>query len=315
MDDAATFEAIVQPASILSLVAGESDRQLAWNMLQIAASLRLISHFFGEEWYRSILQRVEHEGLLPNPRLRRILRSDSQPSHPLTKDLWSGLPQHLIRVVHLAISLKVLGLDHPQSNVHLKLPELRSTSFAKAYYELKAAATYATAGFRVVFLRPAEGLKTPDFLVTDTNGTSAPVECKKRDTDAKSSIKVRANGVLDRLRDANSQLKQSGTPGICWIEVDDSLSREHPDLRIYQEYISAELPLLTSTHCVLLTWENVVAQTGVTHIFTGAIGMGNPGIQGTFPRDIWCNPNQIGHSFPSHLVDLPGEEPPATQPL
>lgn len=300
---------IVDKGTLLSIYQDDQDPHRAWNKVQLAASLRLIHHFFGDDWYRLVMGRVDSSGAMDDPKYRKYLRIDDPTRHPLNESLWSGQPAELVKIVRLGVALKVLGLDHPASDIDVKLPELRSASFSKAYFELKVAATYATSKFRVRFLRPEEGKRTPDILVGDSSGGEVPIECKKRDPVSTTGLEARANGVLDRIREANTQLKAFGVAGIIWVEVDDGLDFDDPEVAAYTEYVVSETPRITSAQCIVLSWEKLVETGDTTHLITGARGIPNDHVNPTVQREIWCNPDEIGKGFPPSVIDVPGGPP------
>lgn len=271
-----------------------SDRNVAWNIIQLKASLKLIKYSFGEDWYRQVLRRIN-------------AKNGIEEVHPLHHSLWSGKPEDLVRVVHLGISLKVLQFEKPANNLSAKIPDLRRAdlSFEKTYFELKTAATYSSAGFNVEFLRERKGKKTPDLLVIGGSGRSY-VECKKRDPQPCGELSTMVNGALDRLREANSQFKAVGEAGIAWLEVEDGLNHNHPHFAEYVRYVLEELSLLSRIQCVLITSIHILTSGNVTHHITAAKGVPNRHIVPTVPRDLWCNPLRIGRYFPAFLVELPG---------
>lgn len=276
----------------------DSDRPRGWNGIQLMASLRLICHFFGKDWYRdNISRRINAE-------------KGIEDTHPLNDAFWSGKPEDYVRILHLGISLKVLQFDNPARDLLAKLPDLSrsDSSFEKTYFELKTAATYASAGFQVQFLRERKGKKTPDLRVIRASEQTY-IECKKRDPSSQNDISSLVNGVLDRLREANAQFKGMGEPGIAFVEVEDDLNYQHPHFHQYSRYISDELALLSKIQCVVLSSLNILSKENITQIRTVARGLLNGHIVPTVTRELWCNPSRIGTAFPRFIIDLPGAPP------
>lgn len=302
-----TFDEIISEDRVIQDLKEQldSDGGLVWNMIQVRAALLLVHHFFGDKWYRLALAS-------PTPpeednwRLQKYLRDTRTESHPLNVSLWSGDPENLVKLLQLGASLKVLGFDHPESDLKSRIRALRSAEFSKAYFELKVAATYASAGFSVQFLRTRKNKHTPEMLVTEEGGASSFVECKKRDPKGGKSIAARASGVLDRFREANLQFKHADGAGIAWVEVEDGLTYDHPDVVTYMEYVQGEMRFLQNTQCAVITSVIVETKGNMIHHRTMAKGIANPHVAPTAPREVWCNANEIGDALPKCLVEVPG---------
>ena len=271
----------------------ETTQRQAWNLVQLAAAQRLIKHYFGKKWFNEY---IDKEGQLSD--------------HPLSLAVWSGKPSKLIKITSLGIALKVLNFEKRSEGLPLKIPKLKeaSSSFEKTYYELKCAATYAGAGFHVVFLRERKNKKTPDLLVKGS-GEEIFIECKKRDPKPTGDIDKKINGALDRISDAHAQIKDTNNCGIVYLEVEDHLNENSIEVNKYIKYISYELPFFESIQCVVLTSLNVFTKNEVVNRLTVAQGIPNKSVEPKITREVWCDPSIIGKYFPRHLLHFPGGPP------
>ena len=223
----------------------------------------------------------------------------------------TGRPELEVRVIRLGESLKILGFSENDTNLSVKLDELRSDTFAAANFELKVASIYARSGFDVKFLKPPKGSKCPDmFIERDTLKTV--VECKKRKPESDSSLPSRIGGVIDRLRDASQQIATVSTHGIVYIEVEDNLDYTSPEIRAYAGAIAATLPELVAVSSTILCWERIRhPRNDVVSLATEAVGIPNKNSSCPFLREIWCNPAALKPVKPTVLVDLaPPMRPP-----
>ena len=121
----------------------------AWNRVQSIAAFYLIYYFFGDRWYRLVFRDIKDASLF---RDRSYLRYVKHPRiHPLTEMTLTGRPELEVRVIRLGESLKILGFSENDTNLSVKLDELRSDTFAAANFELKVASIYGRSGFNVSF--------------------------------------------------------------------------------------------------------------------------------------------------------------------
>lgn len=290
-----SFDDIVQPRQLQDRFASVADRSLRWNLVQLQAALRLVAHFFGSEWYKVAIGGFNDPDTMASRTYHRLVRSE-QP-HPLGEALWSGEPQEYVRFLGLGAALRVLGCER-ETSLEAKLAELRSAEFAKAYFELKIAALYALDGFEVKFLRPRKAVKTPDFSVSKY-GLRTVVECKKRNTASDAPLQTRVGGVLDRLRDAHTQIAASSNYGVICIEVEDDLDFNSEAVKAYVNAVQSELPLLQAVTCVMITWETILhMQEEALSLSTAARGIPNTNLYSQrfspIPAEALCNPNVLG---------------------
>ena len=302
-----TFEEIVQKSTLEDVWKQSADPKSAFNMIQRVAALKLIHYFLGDQWYERCLARSTPD--FSDPRYLRLLRSSSPAKHPLNELLWTGQPSDIINIINLGLALKVLCIEYPESGVESRIADLRSVDYFKYFFELKVGLTYANLGFNVRYLDKRD-TRTPEMLVRGIKNYQSYVECKKRNPDSSSNLKQKANGVLDRIRDANSQFKSVSGMGITWVEVDSGLKKNGPELTTYLEYVLAELHFLTNTQCVLICSENVRSDDDLVLYSTSVTGVPNPSVQPTVPRELWCNPERLGRGTIRSIVDYPGAEHP-----
>lgn len=257
----------------------ESDPSVAWNMAQLRASLKLIRYFMGADWYaREIL---EHHV------------SNAKGEHAIKSLLWSGRPEQHVKIMMLGLALKTLGLDVPDTGLVQKMDELKYASFASVYFELKVAHIYARNGFKVSFIKPQYGKKTPDMAISK-NFLDAMVECKKR-------VGYGIAGTLDQLRRAKSQIAAVGKPGIIWIEVPDNSFQQEIECMPYLNAIQDELRNMPWISCVMLSWEQIAITDRKTYYGTKINGVGNRFSLSPIPQHVWCNPVHLD------LANLYGE--------
>lgn len=300
-DKSQTFEEVVNLPEILNWFSKQSDSKDAWNKAQLLAALRLIHHFFGEKWYGIVLQRIDEPSILNERRYLRFVKSSQV--HLLAQTFWNGGPEELVRITRLGEALKILGFAVEDANLSSKLEELRSDSFAKAYFELKIALIYARRSFKVRLLKPPKGLKSPDMLISQAE-IETFIECKKRKSESDSSLAAKVGGVIDRLRDAREQIVSVGKHGIVYIEVEDNLDYSSPALRAYTQAVIATLPELPEVSCVVLSWEKIEDRDEAVYLVTDARGIPNPVSLCPFPKEQWCNPAALAPLSPSSIVDL-----------
>lgn len=216
---------------------------------------------------------------------------------------WNGGPEELVRITRLGEALKILGFADEDANLPSKLEELRSDSFAKAYFELKIALIYARRGFKVKLLKPPKGSKSPDMLIGQAE-IETFIECKKRKSESESSLAAKVGGVVDRLRDAREQIVSVGKHGIVYIEVEDNLDCSSSAIQAYTQAIVATLPELPEVSCVVVSWEKIEDQDEAVYLVTDARGIPNPVSLCPFPRELWCNPAALAPLSMSSIVDL-----------
>jgi hypothetical protein len=313
---APSFEDIVHLKQILALewypspTDSKETWDRAWNHIQLIAAFSLIRHFFGDKWYKLVFREVIKNSTVPkDPSYLRYVRSSR--IHPLTKMALTGRPEIQIRIVRLGEALKVLGFAHNDTNLSVKLDELRSDSFAAAYFELKIALIYAHSGFDVKFLKARKGSKSPDLLIT-RDGVETFVECKKRKPESGFSLEARIGGVVDRLRDAHEQIAAVSKHGIVYIEVEDNLEYSSPEIVAYTNNVRATLLELPEVSCAILSREKIENRdNNVVALVTDARGIPNPKTLCPFPREVWCNPRALTSDAPVVIVDLP---PPMAPP-
>jgi hypothetical protein len=304
-----SFEDIVPVQEFLALdwYPTQSDSRevwdRAWNRIQVIAAFYLIYYFFGDNWYRLVFRDIQDANLFQDRRYLRYVKSPRV--HPLTQWSLTGRPEFDARVLRLGEALKILGFAENDTNLTVKLDELRSDGFAAANFELKIAFIYARSGFRVKFLKPPKGSKSPDLLV-QRDRFETVIECKKRKAVSDSLLPVRIGGVIDRLLDANRQVTAVGNHGIVYIEVEENLDYNSPDIRAYVNKIGSTLPEVPAVSCVILTWEKITyPQPDVVSLSTEAYGITNKNCSCPFPRQIWCNPAALAPRKPTVIVDLP----------
>jgi hypothetical protein len=303
------FEEIVSLEKILALewyprpTDSQETWDRAWNRIQVIAAFNLIYHFFGEKWYNLVFREIADSSILKD---RAYLRYVKRPRiHPLTEMALTGRPEMDIRILRLGEALKMLGFPPNDTNLSVKLDELRSDSFAAAYFELKIAFIYARSGFDVKFLKPAKASKCPDLHI-ERDSVNTVVECKKRRPESASSLPARIGGVIDRLRDANQQIATVSNHGVVYIEVEDNLDRNGVDSRAYVSEIVATLPDLSAVSCAILCWEKIsYPRADLISLSTEAVGILNKNSSCPFPRDVWCNPAALASPKPTVIVDLP----------
>ena len=304
-----SFEDVVPVQEFLRLdwYPKESDSRetwdRAWNRIQVSAAFYLIYYFFGDDWYRLVFRDIQDANLFRDRRYIRYVKSPR--IHPLTQWSLTGQPEFDARIIRLGQALKLLGFGEYDTNLATKLDELKSDGFAAANFELKIAFIYARAGFKAKFLTPPKGSKCPDLLV-QRDGFETLVECKKRKAVSDSPLPVRVGGVADRLLDANSQINSVGDHGIVYIEVEENLDYNSPEIRAYVDKISSILPQVPAVACVILTWENIThPRPDVVSLSTEAFGLTNKTCSCTFPRQVWCNPAALAARTPTEIVNLP----------
>jgi hypothetical protein len=298
MSKISSFEDIVRPKEILGQFATVADHKERWNKVQLTAAIRLIYHFLGHDWYELVIGRFGDPETMSTRAYRRLMRTKQPPVHPLAQSFWSGQPEEFVRVVMLGTALRVLGCEN-ETNLATKIDELRSSSFAKAYFELKIALTYLLNGFDVKFLepQPQKGIKTPDFSISKY-GLKTVVECKKRETTSAASLDTRVKGVLDRLDEAHAQIAAFSSHGVVCIEVEDNLDFANPTVKAYSDAIQTELPIIPEVTCVMLTWEKILVLKGNgIDLATGACGIPNRHprslLISPIPAEALCNPAEL----------------------
>lgn len=294
-----TFEDVVDPLYILKKYSTEKHLATRWNSIQLQAAVRLIYHFFGEDWYEIAFASPLDEKRTSTRARRRFEKLFKEKQHPLAQAYWSKTPEGLARVIGLGSALKVLGFNSGDTNLSIKIQELQSHSFLRAYFELKMAATYALSGFFIKFLQPSDGSKSPDLAVS-INEESTYIECKKREPISQAGLYTRTFSILDRLRDANSQISSVSNHGVVCLEVEDNLKNEGREIQSYVKAIQEELPLLPRVSCVLLSWEILKKTQSVTHLTTAARGIPNRHTpnKNPVPVECLCNPNYLIGNMP-----------------
>lgn len=130
--------------------------------------------------------------------------------HPLSEALWSGQPEHYIRVIQLGIYLNQLWRSDNGNRLSDKIKELRQYSFHHTYYELKMAAYFARRKHGVSFIPREAGLQTPDFRIDSIDGF-AFAECKRKDSE---SLQIDSD-----VEKAALQLEDYGGPGVIFVEL------------------------------------------------------------------------------------------------
>lgn len=303
------FDEIVRPKETLEQFSDVADPHERWNKVQLKAAMRLIHHFLGPDWYELVIMRFGDLEAMSTRAYRRLVRTRQSQVHPLAQSFWSGQPEEFVRVVGLGTALRVLGCEN-ETNLATKIGELRGSSFAKVYFELKIALTYALNGFEVKFLKPREGMKTPEFSISKY-GLKTVVECKKREVVSDAPLDTRVGGVLDRLREAHAQIIGASRHGVVCIEVEDNLDFGSVDVKAYSEAIKAELPNIPQVTCVMLTWEKILALKGNgIDLATGVSGIPNrhPWSLGfsSIPAEALCNPAELEQLEPYCVI--PGLE-------
>lgn len=299
-----SFSDIISPDQLLNLIDKSADPFDEWNKVQLLASLRLIHFFFGHEWYNLVFRRIEGTELFSDHRYRRYLKSRNENIHPLNDAFWQGEHIGLMQVIFLGVALKVLGTEMTESGLLGKLDELRSSSFAKTFFELDVALIYALKGFQVRFIRPIKGLKTPDLAISK-DAIQAVVECKKREGKNSTDQPTRISGVLDRLQDAYAQIRASSQPGIIWIGVENNLGAANPDRIAYAESIQAELHHMPQVCCVMLTSQMVHESDKWYFLSHQITGIPNLDCHSQIPQYLWCNPNHLKRSSIPEVFSYP----------
>lgn len=304
-----TYEAVVRPQELIDAYTDPSDPQKAWNLIQVAGTLRLVRFALGDAWYSIVLKHAEaDESLDPRARrkFRRLAKADPSRVHPLARSFWSGEPTRLIHLVRFGGALRTLLFEAGDTNWATKAEELASVDFAHAYFELKIASTYARNAFAVWFLPRLAGVQSPDIRVS-RDGHVAVIECKKRESHLALPLDRRTRGIIDRLRDARQQIAASQHEGIIYVEVEDQLPPA--DLEAYTAAVLSVLPELSGVCCAILAWEELTDVGDSLTVANGCRAFPNAGATCSFPIREWCDPTILGAVTPKYPVDY-GPLPP-----
>ena len=237
---------------IIALNSAETKLGKRFNLTELDLALETIKTVMGYEWYDTVLKQY------PDTQTRRYQKFvKSSAVHPLSQALWSGQPEHYIRVIQLGIYLNQLWRRDNRNRLLDKIMELRRYSFHHAYYELKMAARFDGRMPNVSFIPREPDLQTPDFRIDSTDGF-AFAECKRKDSDS-----LQIDGDVEK---AASQLEEYGGPGIIFIEVLKELDDEtaHKMLDRGKELLQGtrNICLLFVTHEVFLNEMGTIALSG-----------------------------------------------------
>lgn len=159
-----------------------------------------IAKFIGNEWLETELGKVELDGY-NNLNPMNLARMDM---HPLIKAI-VGTQIKLQRSKQAGKTPIALGRDELLQNLlHenltildplLDVADLQKRlrgkdEFPKAEYELAVAAGYARMGYKPSFIPRPSSRRTGEFYVSDKNGNTVLVECKKKDMTSPKEQKI-----------------------------------------------------------------------------------------------------------------------------
>jgi hypothetical protein len=234
---------------IIALNSAETEPGKRFNLTELDLALETIKTVMGHEWYDTVLKQY------PDTQTRTYQKFvKSSAVHPLSQVLWSGQPEHYIRVIQLGIYLNQLWRSDNSNRLLDKIKELRQYSFHHTYYELKMAAQFDERMPNVSFIPREADLQTPDFRIDSTDGF-AFAECKRKDSES-----LQIDGDLEK---AASQLEEYGGPGIIFIEVLKEIDDEtaHKMLDRGKELLQGtrNICLLFLTHEVFLKEMGTIA--------------------------------------------------------
>src|SRR5262249_14459274 len=144
-----SYQEVVQPDELIAHYQVPGDREKTWNMIQIAATLRIVKYALGDAWYNIVLKHAEADETLAKrerQQFRRLARADPSQVHPLASTFWAGGSADHLHLVRFGAALRTLLFDSVDSNWKVKADELASAHFAHAYFEVRIASIYARNG-------------------------------------------------------------------------------------------------------------------------------------------------------------------------
>jgi hypothetical protein len=304
-----TYEALVRPQELIASFSVPSDSQRGWNLVQVAATLRLVRFALGNAWYNVVLQHAEGDEKLDAGKrreFRRLAKAAPSEVHPLADTFWTGGPSELVRLIRFGGALRTLLFEAGDTNWKTKAEALASVDFAQAYFELKIASIYARNGFAVWFLPRLTGVQSPDLRLSK-DGHTAVLECKKRVSHITAPLQRRIRGIIDRLFDARDQITASGHQGIACVEVEDDLPPG--DLAAYTAAVRPVVSELLGVCCAMLTWEALTDAGDFVKVGNRFMAFPNPHEGCTFPLRTWCDPALLGQVAAKYPWDY-GPAPP-----
>lgn len=164
--------------------------QTSLDIPTILRSVEIIEEIFGHKWINKKLKKVREK--TPPKNMRKFSYLFQKPNHPLIDwfigyKQWAEESMKTRRMVLSAdlLKLSTLGIalknTRSQNNFSRVVKRLKSqTEFYSASFEVEVASSYVNRNWGVEFVEEGSE-KTPDLLITRTDGSTFWVECKRRD--------------------------------------------------------------------------------------------------------------------------------------